>query len=63
MDEQVKQQLMHGELAQRVNAMARICDGMSPEDMEQAPFTYKALLEIVQRREVRESLTARPEGV
>ncbi len=46
----------------RNRAMQAICDGMSAEDMEQAPFTYKALLEIVQRREVRESLTAGPEG-
>ena len=47
----------------RNRAMQAICDGMSADDMEQAPFTYKALLEIVQRRDVRESLTARPEGV
>lgn len=64
MNEQAKQQLeaMQGELAQRVNAMARICAGMTLEEMQNAPFTYKALLEIVQRREVRESLTAGPEG-
>lgn len=43
-------------------AMARICAGMTLEEMQNAPFTYKALLEIVQRREVRESLTAGPEG-
>ena len=47
----------------RNRAMQAICDGMSADDMEKAPFTYKALLEIVQRRDVRESLTARPEGV
>lgn len=46
----------------RNRAMLNICDGMSAEDMEQAPFTYKTLLEVVQRREVRESLTSRPEG-
>ncbi len=45
----------------RNRAMQAICDGMSAEDMEQAPFTYKALVEIVRRREVRESLTASPE--
>lgn len=37
----------------RNRAMQAICDGMSAEDMEQAPFTYKALLEIVRRRDVR----------
>lgn len=42
----------------RNQAMLNICDGMSAEDMEQAPFTYKALLEIVQRRDVRESAKA-----
>lgn len=48
---------------ERIDAMARICAGMTLEEMQNAPFTYKALLEIVQRRDVRESLTARPEGV
>lgn len=43
-------------------AMQAICAGMTLEEMQNAPFTYKALLEIVQRRDVRESLTARPEG-
>lgn len=38
----------------RNRAMQAICDGMSAEDMEQAPFTYKSLLEIVRRRDVRE---------
>lgn len=47
----------------RNRAMLNICAGMTLEDMQNAPFTYQALLEIVQRREVRESLTARPEGV
>lgn len=58
-----KEQLdaMQGELAQRINAMARICAGMTLEDMQNAPFTYQALLEIVMRRDVRESLMARPE--
>lgn len=54
MDEQVKQQIMYGELAQRVNAMARICGGMTLEEMQSAPFTYKSLVEIVQRRESKE---------
>lgn len=51
-----KEQLdaMQGELAQRINAMARICAGMTLEEMQNAPFTYKALLEIVQRRENKE---------
>ena len=64
MNEQAKQQLeaMQGELAQRVNAMARICAGMTLEEMQNAAFTYQSLVEIVQRRDVRESLTARPEG-
>ncbi len=48
---------------ERIDAMSRICAGMTLEEMQNAPFTYQALLEIVQRRDVRESLTARPEGV
>lgn len=38
-------------------AMRRICDGMTAEDMEQAPFTYQSLLQIVQRREDRVPLS------
>lgn len=45
---------MQGELAQRVNAMSRICAGMTLEEMQNAPFTYKALLEIVMKREDKE---------
>lgn len=39
---------------ERIEAMARICDGMTLEEMQSAPFTYQALLEIVQRRESKE---------
>jgi len=42
----------------RNRAMQAICDGMSAEDMEQAPFTYQSLLQIVQRREDRVPLSA-----
>lgn len=35
----------------RIDAMERLCDGMTTEDLNQAPFTYLALLQIVQRRE------------
>lgn len=51
--EQTKQQLdaMQGELAQRVNAMSRICAGMTLEELQNAQFTYQSLLEIVRRRE------------
>ena len=60
----VKSLLDHiADLQKNASAMARICAGMTLEEMQNAPFTYKALLEIVQRRDVRESLTARPEGV
>lgn len=34
-------------------AMMRICDGMTLEEMQNAAFTYKSLVEIVQRRDVR----------
>ena len=34
-------------------AMSRICAGMTLEEMQNAPFDYKSLLEIVQRRDVR----------
>jgi hypothetical protein len=47
----------------RIDAMERLCEGMTTEDLNQAPFTYLALLQIVQRRELRDSLTERPEGV
>jgi len=55
MSEQAKQQLeaMQGELAQRINAMSRICAGMTLEEMQNAAFDYKSLVEIVQRRDVR----------
>lgn len=55
-----KEQLddMQEELARRINAMARLCVGMSTEDMENAPFTYQSLLQIVQRREGRVPLSA-----
>ena len=49
-------------LEERAATMARICAGMALEEMQNAAFTYKSLVEIVQRREGRESLTARPEG-
>lgn len=56
MDNQSKQQLdaMQGELAQHVNAMARICAGMTLEEMQDATFTYKTLLEVMKRRETKE---------
>lgn len=38
---------------ERIDAMAHVCEGMTLEEMQNAPFTYKALLEIVQRRDVR----------
>lgn len=38
---------------ERIDAMARICDGMTLEEMQNAAFTYQSLLEIVQRRDVR----------
>lgn len=39
---------------ERIDAMSRICAGMTLEEMQNAAFTYKALLEIVQRRENKE---------
>lgn len=39
---------------ERIDAMARICAGMTLEEMQNAPFTYQSLLEIVQRRESKE---------
>lgn len=56
MDEQVKAKLeaMQGDLAKRIAAMERLCEGMTTEDLNQAPFTYLALLQIVQRRENKE---------
>ena len=48
---------------EHIEAMSRICAGMTLEEMQNAAFDYKSLVEIVQRRENRESLTARPEGV
>lgn len=44
---------MQGELAQHINAMARICAGMTLEEMQNATFTYKTLLEVMKRRDVR----------
>lgn len=38
---------------ERIDAMARICAGMTLEEMQNAAFTYQSLVEIVQRREVR----------
>lgn len=38
---------------ERIDAMARICAGMTLEEMQNAPFDYKSLLEILQRRDVR----------
>jgi hypothetical protein len=53
MNEQSRQRLdaMQGELARRVNAMARICAGMTTEELEAAQFTYQSLLHVVERRE------------
>lgn len=53
MNSQSKQQLdaMQGELAQHVNAMTRICAGMTLEEMQNATFTYKTLLEVMNRRD------------
>lgn len=45
---------MQGELAQRINAMARICADMTLEELQNAQFTYQSLLEIVRRRENKE---------
>lgn len=38
---------------ERIDAMSRICAGMTLEEMQNAAFTYQSLLEIVQRRDVR----------
>lgn len=38
---------------ERIDAMSRICAGMTLEDMQNAAFTYQSLVEIVQRRDVR----------
>lgn len=43
---------------ERIDAMSRICAGMTLEEMQNAAFTYQSLVEIVQRREVRESAAA-----
>lgn len=40
-------------MAKRIEAMARICAGMTLEEMQNAAFDYKSLVEIVQRRDVR----------
>lgn len=37
----------------RIDAMSRVCAGMTLEEMQNAAFTYQSLLEIVQRRDVR----------
>lgn len=47
----------------RIDAMEHLCAGMTTAELRDAPFTYQSLLQIVQRRELRESLTERPEGV
>lgn len=39
---------------ERINAMSHICAGMTLEEMQNAAFTYKSLLEIVRRRESKE---------
>lgn len=39
---------------ERIAAMSHICAGMTLEEMQNAPFTYQSLLEIVQRRDVRD---------
>lgn len=39
---------------ERIDAMSRICAGMTLEEMQNAAFTYQSLVEIVQRRDVRE---------
>lgn len=51
-----KEQLdeMQGELAKHVNAMARICAGMTLEEMQNATFTYKTLLDVMKRRDDKE---------
>lgn len=35
----------------RIDAMERICAGMTTAELRDAPFTYQSLLQIVQRRE------------
>lgn len=42
----------------RINAMERICAGMTTAELRDAPFTYQSLLQIVQRREDRVPLSA-----
>lgn len=39
----------------RIDAMERICAGMTTAELRDAPFTYQSLLQIVQRREDRKS--------
>ena len=43
---------------ERIDAMSRICAGMTLEEMQNAAFTYQSLVEIVQRREVPVPLSA-----
>lgn len=38
---------------EHIDAMSRICAGMTLEEMQNAAFTYQSLVEIVQRRDVR----------
>lgn len=45
---------------ERIDAMARICAGMTLEEMQNAPFDYKSLLEILQRRDVRNACVPSP---
>ncbi len=42
----------------RIDAMERICAGMTTAELRDAPFTYQSLLQIVQRREDRVPLSA-----
>lgn len=42
----------------RINAMERLCAGMTTAELCDAPFTYQSLLQIVQRREDRVPLSA-----
>jgi hypothetical protein len=42
----------------RIDAMERLCAGMTTAELRDAPFTYQSLLQIVQRREDRVPLSA-----
>lgn len=42
----------------RIDAMERLCAGMTTAELRDAPFTYQSLLQIVRRRDDRVPLSA-----